>query len=140
MKVLVVDDDFHVAGFVSTALKDSGFQVTVALDGVNGVMEAVRIKPDILVLDFNMPAADGITVWSRLRGLGLGHLPIIFMSALPPDAVRARVGSPPPNMRFLAKPTELSVLLATINELVAGRIPPPPSAPPASDGPLDLDA
>lgn len=78
--VLVVDDDDAIRDMVGTALRYSGFEVTVAADGRAALDALVQWSPDIVVLDVLMPGLDGFEVCRRLRAHGT-TTPIIFLTA-----------------------------------------------------------
>ncbi len=68
-RILVIDDDIYVARIVALCLEPFGeFDVQAALDGLTGVQEAVNALPDLIVLDFDLPGADGLAVVRQLRG------------------------------------------------------------------------
>lgn len=78
--VLVVDDEEYIRDLVRTALSFSGFEVVVAADGVSALSETRRIRPDLIVLDINMPGFDGLEVVRRLRDGG-DTTPVVFLTA-----------------------------------------------------------
>lgn len=65
--VLVVDDDVDVAELVRTVLTIAGYSVAVAVDGRRGLDAASAQHPDLIVLDWMMPAMTGIEVCRTLR-------------------------------------------------------------------------
>jgi DNA-binding response OmpR family regulator len=67
MKALVVDDDRVLADVVAFALRREGFQVIQAHDGTSALERWVDEKPDLIVLDVNLPKVDGFTVCQRIR-------------------------------------------------------------------------
>ena len=67
MKVLVVDDSIVVRRLVAARLVADGHAVTEASDGQAAIEAALRERPDVIVLDRQMPRMDGFEVCSRLR-------------------------------------------------------------------------
>lgn len=67
-RVLVVDDDADVVELTSTILRDGGYTVVAAGNGRDGLAAARRERPDLILLDINMPDIDG---WEALRLLRL---------------------------------------------------------------------
>jgi DNA-binding response OmpR family regulator len=67
MKALVVDDDRVLADVVAFALRREGFQVIQAYDGTSALERWVEEKPDLIVLDVNLPKIDGFSVCQRIR-------------------------------------------------------------------------
>lgn len=66
-RVLVVDDDRDIARFVEVNLVTEGFEVDVALDGVEGLEKARERPPDLALVDVMMPRMDGFQMVERLR-------------------------------------------------------------------------
>ena len=80
--VLVVDDDAALQMLARAALEQDGFAVEEATDGAAGIEAFARCRPDIVLLDVNMPKADGFTVCARIRQLAEGaNTPVMMMTA-----------------------------------------------------------
>ncbi len=77
--VLVVDDEAIVTEVIERYLKREGFQVHVALDGVNGLEMARSLAPDLVVLDLMLPKLGGLDVCRILRAES--SVPIILLTA-----------------------------------------------------------
>ncbi len=69
-KVLVVDDDHVLVRIVSARLRDEGYEVIAAENGVIGLHRVHTDQPDIIVLDVMMPEMDGWDMLRRLREPG----------------------------------------------------------------------
>jgi CheY-like chemotaxis protein len=81
-RVLVVDDDPHVADMLRQFLPESGFSLDSALDGVAGLQAIEANRPDVVLLDIVMPRLDGFGVIESLRANPeTRNLPIIVISA-----------------------------------------------------------
>ncbi|MGI8752019.1 MAG: response regulator transcription factor [Acidimicrobiales bacterium] len=82
-RVLVVDDEEHIAELVGVALRFSGFDVTTALNGRDALAEVRRARPDLVVLDVMLGDLDGFEVARRIREAdgSANRLPVIFLTA-----------------------------------------------------------
>src|ERR671938_253197 len=80
MRILIVEDDARIAGFVTKGLEESGYHVTVAHDGEDGFLAARYNDYDLIVLDLMLPKIDGIEVEPKLRGAG-NATPILRLTA-----------------------------------------------------------
>jgi two-component system OmpR family response regulator len=77
--VLVVDDDPHIRQLLVFALEKAGLAAREAADGEAALAAVEADRPDLVVLDINMPKLDGLEVCRRLRAQG--DLPILFLSS-----------------------------------------------------------
>ena len=68
-KVLVVEDDPSTAALVSKALQNGGYEVVHAPDGEAALITCVEERPDVILLDVNLPKLDGFSVAQRLKGV-----------------------------------------------------------------------
>jgi DNA-binding response OmpR family regulator len=80
--VLVVEDDPSAQRLLQKELAAHDFEVTVASDGLDGLMKLESLQPDVIVCDVNMPNLDGIAFTKALRENDrTRHIPVIFLSA-----------------------------------------------------------
>ena len=61
-KVLIIEDDTHIAELLQMYLNKEGFDVSIAGDGVRGVELAEQLQPDLVLLDLMLPGMDGWAV------------------------------------------------------------------------------
>jgi two-component system cell cycle response regulator len=80
-KILVVEDDRKIALALATRLRGAGYEASIASDAVTGVNTAVKLQPDLIILDISMPAGSGFDVAERVQSLVPKLLPIIFLTA-----------------------------------------------------------
>ena len=80
--IMIVDDDVEIVNLFETKLLKEGFDVCVAFDGKSAIQNIQKVKPDLLVLDVNMPKMDGWEVCKKLRSdPTTKYIPIIFLTA-----------------------------------------------------------
>ena len=88
-KILIVDDDPGFSLFLKDLLGIEGYQTMAAFDAMQAVQFAGRIQPDLILLDINMPAGGGRTVFNRLKQIATTtHIPIIFITGMIADEIQ----------------------------------------------------
>lgn len=78
-KILIVDDDKHIAELISLYLEKEGFDTREAYDGREAIKEIGAIKPDLVILDLMLPGMDGYQVCAEVRKTS--NVPIIMLTA-----------------------------------------------------------
>jgi two-component system, OmpR family, response regulator MprA len=137
LRVLVVDDEENIIEFIRLGLRYEGFQVESANDGETGIATALRINPDIIILDVMMPPGiDGLEVCRRLReNPTTREIPILMLTAR--DEVRDRIaGLRTGADDYLTKPFDFDELLERIRAILRrqGRTKSPQGATGAENG------
>ncbi len=90
--ILIVDDETVIVEVLRDVLQESGFQVIVAMDGMQGTMQANKYKPDLILLDISMPAGGGVAVYNRLKqSIETQNIPVIFLTAMPPADLESKI-------------------------------------------------
>ena len=79
-QILVVDDDPGVRELVGDVLELEGYEVTIALDGLDALSHIRKRKFDLYVLDINMPKIDGLVLLEKVRAAG-DSTPALLLSA-----------------------------------------------------------
>lgn len=116
MKVLVVEDDRKVAGFIEQGLREEGYVVDIAADGEEATMLAHVYQYDVVLLDVVLPKKNGFQVAQELRREGR-NTPILMLTSR--DAVEDIVrGLDSGADDYLSKPFRFDELLARIRALV----------------------
>ena len=115
VRVLVVEDEADVRRLIEIKLKKTGFEVTTAKDGQEGVDKALVEKPDLMVIDVMMPKKDGYSVVSEMREkLGVNAPIMILLTAKGQEAdVVKGIASGADD--YIVKPFSPRELLARIN-------------------------
>jgi CheY-like chemotaxis protein len=82
-KILVVDDEPDVVEFLKNLLEDNGYDVRTANDGVAAMTAVATDRPDLILLDLQMPEETGTAFYRKLRNhKGLRDIPVIVVSGL----------------------------------------------------------
>jgi two-component system alkaline phosphatase synthesis response regulator PhoP len=111
-KILVVDDEAHLADGIRENLAAEGYQTVVAYDGAAGFDAATAERFDLVIVDVMMPKMDGLEVCASLRREGI-QTPILFLTVkgAPEDRVR---GFEAGGDDYLTKPFHLKELLLRV--------------------------
>ncbi len=111
--ILITEDDSQIRRALTIRLEAAGYAVRGAPDGFRGFMSAAGQRPDLILMDICLPVGDGLAVTESLRNVGLGGIPVIFITASNEKnlARRARkLGA----AGFFRKPFDWNQLLAAV--------------------------
>lgn len=117
-KILVVDDEDTLTGLIEECLKSEGHEVRVCHDSTAAERIALEIKPDLALLDYQMPRKTGVQLLADLRARAeTSRMPVLFMSGT--QTVRFATQIPAdPRVRFLTKPVDVNVLTNLVREML----------------------
>jgi two-component system, OmpR family, response regulator len=119
MRILVVEDDEAMQGYLRKGLAEAGHAVDTSSDGADGLFLATTESYDLIVLDRMLPKLDGITALKALRGAGI-DTPVLLLSAL--GEVDDRVaGLKAGGDDYLTKPFAFAEFLARVEVLARRR-------------------
>lgn len=113
MRILVVEDDTEIAGFICRGLREAGHVVDHAANGRDGLFMATGESYDAIVLDRLMPQMDGLAMLAALRATG-SRVPVLILSALGHVDERIR-GLRAGGDDYLVKPFAMSELQARLD-------------------------
>jgi CheY-like chemotaxis protein len=117
--VLVVDDEDDICAYLSTMLKDSGYDVIVAYNGAQALELAKEKLPDVITLDISMPESTGVKAYRTLKtDEQLKKIPVCIITGVDDMNIyfKKLSGFPIPEAYF-SKPVDADVLRKTIDEL-----------------------
>jgi CheY-like chemotaxis protein len=124
-RILIIDDDAGVRGVLKMMLERAGHEVTAGACGADGLQFARERRPDLVLLDIEMPGMNGFDVCSLMKtDTNLRDVPVIIMTGRPLAGVPARaqaVGA----VDLLSKPFERERLLEKVSEYLPGGNPTP---------------
>jgi DNA-binding response OmpR family regulator len=138
VKVLVVDDDLELLGLISYALRQSGYLVVEAADGRAALEVYERERPNLVLLDHNLPHLSGIEVLRTLRARG-ERTPVMMLTvrSAEEDQVRALDSGADD---YLTKPFSPRTVLARVRALLRRTGTERPATVDAGDFALDATA
>lgn len=113
--VLVVEDDPDLGLLLKLELEAEGYEVTLAKDGMQGLIELRQKNPDIMILDRSLPKMNGLEVCLRTRQTS--DIPILMLTSF--DRIEEKVeGLDAGANDYLTKPFHITELLARIRSLI----------------------
>ncbi len=115
-KILIVDDHTFVKAFYKMALKPYPFELIFAHDGLEAVEKARQDKPDLVLMDINLPRMDGVSAAKMIRSDPyVGKVPILAVSARSPGEYNAKEGG---FTECLKKPITVEQLREAISKYI----------------------
>jgi CheY-like chemotaxis protein len=112
--ILVIEDYSDTRELLSALLRSRGYNVVEAEDGVEGLLKAGWVYPDLILMDLSLPEMDGVEVARRIHAQAkLSRIPIFVVSAYLTEAVKAdirAVGC----VEIFAKPFDAETLMKSI--------------------------
>ena len=136
MRILVVEDEKKIAGFIRRGLKEENYSVDIAYDGEEGHFLAKTNEYDLIILDLMLPKLDGLTLCRKLRAEHAAA-PIIMLTAK--DTVKDKVAGLNAGANdYLAKPFAFEELLARVRAALRGKETSEPTRLEVADLEMDL--
>ena len=118
IKILLVDDEPDILEIVGYNLKNEGYQIFTATNGVKAVKAAKKILPHLILLDVMMPEMDGIEACEKIRGIkGLEDVIIAFFTARGEDYSQM-AGFEAGADDYITKPVKPKVLVSKVKALL----------------------
>lgn len=117
-RVFIVDADHNNVGFLTTLLRQHGYEVGIATQADRAVAAAVDARPDVLLIDARLPGVGGLALWAELRASpALAEVPVVFMGEH--DDAQARIdGFEAGATDYLARPFEAAEVVARVKRHV----------------------
>ncbi|MFA6434922.1 MAG: response regulator [Elusimicrobiales bacterium] len=131
-KLLIIDDNEEISSLLKMFFQSREITIYTAFDGASGIEKAMKLNPDVITLDFNMPGMNGVEVYDELhRRPETAGIPVIFFSSTLLGIIQ-RMITDNPRVRFLKKPCNPRDIERCVSEMLAMpklAPPPPPPAP-----------
>jgi two-component system, chemotaxis family, chemotaxis protein CheY len=117
-KILVVDDDRNMRELLALHLRNAGYEVDTAEDGIAGGYGVLRGRPDLIISDVNMPHLNGFEFIAALRqDAGVRDIPVIFLTTEAEGEPRGKeLGA----VGYVPKPVRADTLLSLVAAQVEG--------------------
>ena len=116
--ILVVEDELDVQKVVAKRLTSRGFKVYCTSDGYQAVQKAHKIAPDLIVLDLQLPAGDGLSVLRKLRISDNTRMtPVVVLTGMTNELIKQSVLTEGVEA-YLQKPYDSQILLYTIDKIL----------------------
>ncbi len=120
-RILIVDDEAPVAALLEQALRNEGYEVARAADGMDAMNRLHVFKPDVVIMDIMMPRLDGVQTTRLLRrNRTFGDTVIVALSARTDEAARDAMREAGANL-YMRKPFTIARLVERIRELLDTR-------------------
>jgi DNA-binding response OmpR family regulator len=114
--VLIIDDEHDFRVICAHVLERGGYDATTAADGLAGLKAFAERKPDVVVLDGNLPDIDGLEVCRRLRKLPGGEKVPVLMCTVRSAVVTISEGIEAGVTDYVLKPFEMEDLLERVSD------------------------
>ena len=115
-RILIIDDEQELVKALKVRLTVSNYEVLIAYDGIEGLEKAQKEKPDLILLDINMPRMDGFQTLEKLKSDSqMSSIPVIMLTArsqVDDVSSGAKAGA----LDYIVKPFETAVLLEKIRK------------------------
>jgi CheY-like chemotaxis protein len=120
-KILVAEDDEDQRELMRRTLARQGYDVTAASDGIEAYELALSLRPDLIITDVYMPAADGAHLVRRVRDTGeLASTPILVTTGYGTGSAALTLSQGAD--AFEPKPVDPASLLSTVRRLLSGGV------------------
>lgn len=116
MKILVVEDEPNNMMLMTIILKNDGHEPIEAFTGAEGIAKTFDSKPDIVLMDLNLPDLDGFEATRRIRKINK-YVPIIAVTSYSMDDVRKEFNKAGFN-GFIQKPFNPSTIMDEIKQII----------------------
>jgi len=117
-KIMIVDDEMHLARILQFTLEHAGYEVITAFDGREALDALEKEEPDLVILDLMLPIVDGYKVCNIMKsGDRFSDTPVIILSAR--DFGREELDEPLNADLLMEKPFNTEHLLSEISRLIS---------------------
>ena len=116
--VLIVEDNENNMMLVRDVLEMKGYSILAATTGAEGVRLAIEHKPDLVLMDIQLPDIDGITAFAQIRGNEAAkHIPILAVSASVMQDEQAKIATSGFEA-YITKPLSMKSFVETVEKFI----------------------
>jgi two-component system KDP operon response regulator KdpE len=137
MRILVVDDEPQITRVLRMSLQSSGYEVTLAKDGLEGLERFKEVSPDLIITDLSMPGMDGLELTRAIRRIS--ETPIIVLSVRESESMKVSALDEGAD-DYVTKPFSMQELLARVRANVRKSVRSEPAASKVTEGDFQIDA
>jgi len=113
-KVLIVEDEEMIRRLLKDVLEKVGYKIIIAGDGEQGVQLASKEKPDLILMDVQMPIKNGLEATKEIKGNPLtNNIPVVALTALAMKGDEERVRAAGCD-DYISKPVQIRALLEKV--------------------------
>ena len=117
-RILLIDDEDDILEFVKYNLERDGYEVFTASNGAEGIQQALKVKPHLILLDMMMPVLDGIDTCRALRNSpALKNVMIVFLSAVGNEETQLQ-GYNAGADDYINKPIKMNILRSRVQAIL----------------------
>ncbi|MGE0127392.1 MAG: response regulator [Blastocatellales bacterium] len=113
---LVIDDDQDQSDLIKEVLAPEGYRVLTTDNAEEGLRLSDIYHPFVIITDFGMPDMDGAELVEHLRTNGTSDIPVVLVTAYPPEYVEERLDFNYPPDLIMSKPVDFDLLLETVRD------------------------
>ncbi len=120
-KVLVIDNNKDFRKTIADFLRVGGYEPIIVTSGYNGLIQANKKRPDLILLDIRMPRMNGLMALKKLKtGKKTAHIPVIIVTGASLDETEEEDALKLGASLILEKPFKMGVFLETIGKYIGG--------------------
>jgi len=117
-KILMVDDEKEWVKMLTLRLEHNGYEVDIAFDTAGGISQAIKLRPDCILLDIMMPAGGGIMALENFRkNANTFNIPVIVVTAKPDNQTK-EIAEKLGVSGYFIKPIDAAKLMEKIKEVL----------------------
>ncbi|MCK4913444.1 MAG: response regulator [Planctomycetes bacterium] len=117
-RILIIEDERDVQKVIAKRLMGAGFEVLCADDGYRGVELIHNERPDLIVLDLQLPAGSGLTVLKNMRmSAYTRYTPVVVLTGISDETLKQKVMEAGVDA-YIEKPYEPNMFIKTINDIL----------------------